>query len=166
MIMMICVLTDTSGTNGVLVDPSFGNTVLVLPLENKGSAETYGIELAGSWEVTDRWKLSSAYSFISMNLHLDTGAVDSVFERDEGRTANNIYNLRSTLDLPHNMEWDNAVYYVDNLSVGIDNYIRVDTRFGWKPFKNLELSVVGQNLFDDWHQEFDESIYATPSENR
>jgi iron complex outermembrane receptor protein len=30
----------------------------------------------------------------------------------------------------------------------------MDLRIAWRPRKNLELSVVGQNLFDDQHPEF------------
>ncbi len=156
--------TDVSGTNGTIIDPSFGNTLLVLPLENKGAAESYGVETALSWNVTGNWKLSAAYTFLSLNLHVDADSGDTTLENDEGRSAKNQFNIRSQLNLPNNFELDNFLYYVDNLAVGIDNYIRFDTRIGWRPTKSLELSLVGQNLFDDWHQEFEESLYASPSQ--
>ena len=37
---------------------------------------------------------------------------------------------------------------------GVDSYLELDLRLGWKPRPNLEISLVGQNLFDDHHPEF------------
>jgi iron complex outermembrane receptor protein len=36
----------------------------------------------------------------------------------------------------------------------IDSYVTLDTRLAWKPRRDLELSLVGQNLVADRHQEF------------
>jgi len=37
-------------------------------------------------------------------------------------------------------------------------YTRFDTRLGWKPNDNFELSLVGQNLFDPSHPESNELL--------
>ena len=45
--------------------------------------------------------------------------------------------------------------YVGGLSdLGIPAYVSLDLRLAWEPRKNLELSLVGQNLLDDRHPEF------------
>jgi iron complex outermembrane receptor protein len=36
----------------------------------------------------------------------------------------------------------------------VKSYFRLDLRVGWRPTKNIEVSVVGQNLLDNQHQEW------------
>jgi iron complex outermembrane receptor protein len=33
-------------------------------------------------------------------------------------------------------------------------YMSLDLRLAWQPARNMELSIVGQNLLDPWHLEF------------
>ncbi|MCX7096060.1 MAG: TonB-dependent receptor, partial [Methylobacter sp.] len=86
---------------------------------------------------------------------------------NEGNSPQNQYSIRSQLSLPHHIEFDTTVYYVDNLRAStatVPNYTRVDLRLGWRPFKALELSVAGQNLLDDRHLEFARSSDIIVSE--
>ena len=39
-------------------------------------------------------------------------------------------------------------------SPSVPSYITFDTRLAWQPIPNLELSLVGQNLWDNHHPEF------------
>jgi iron complex outermembrane receptor protein len=43
----------------------------------------------------------------------------------------------------------------------VPSYFELDVRVAWRPVKNLELSVVGQNLLHDHHPE-----YGFPSPTR
>jgi len=62
--------------------------------------------------------------------------------------------------------------YVDDLTYftttgskrNIDSYVRFDAKLSWDATENLEVNLVGQNLLDSSHQEFDEIIYSTASE--
>jgi iron complex outermembrane receptor protein len=57
--------------------------------------------------------------------------------------------------LPANLEFDTTLRYVDELpNQNVRRYVALDVRLGWRPTKNLELSVVGQNLLDNQHPEF------------
>ena len=52
-------------------------------------------------------------------------------------------------------EVDCAVRYVESLpGFQIPSYLVVDVRLAWRPFKNFEVAIVGQNLLDDRHPEF------------
>jgi outer membrane receptor for monomeric catechols len=69
--------------------------------------------------------------------------------------------LRSELDLPGHLEFNSAVYYVDQIEAqyglgqtAIPAYVRLDLGLVWHPTKNLELGVWGQNLLQDQHAEF------------
>lgn len=146
---------------------SDGGTNIVA--DNTGYGETYGFELASRFSVTRDWNLYANYSFITLDMHLDPGAAEPVaslsLNANEGLSAKNRLSLLSRVNLPYNLELDNNVMYVDNLSgLSIPGYVRVDARLGWKPKKGVELSLVGQNLFDDYHQEFSKSLYSAPSE--
>ena len=67
------------------------------------------------------------------------------------------------MDLVKNIELDLWVRYVDNLPAqDIDSYTTLDVRIGWKPYKSLELSIVGRNLLDSQHPEFKGEILANP----
>jgi len=122
---------------------------------NKLHGETYGIEFAPSWQVTDSWRLQAGYTFLQNQLHRDAGSGDTTSELDEGRNPHHQFSLRSSADLPHNLEVDCAVRYVESLpGFQIPSYIVVDVRLAWRPFKNFEVAIVGQNLLDDRHPEF------------
>jgi iron complex outermembrane receptor protein len=141
------------------------NGTLTIPVDNKGYAETYGIELSSEWNVTEDWTLVAAYNYLKTTMHVDLDSTDSFTEAsDENASPHNQFKLRSHLNLKHNVEFDNILYFVDNLSSKhIENYIRFDTRLSWKPNDRYELSLVGQNLFDDSHPEFSQALYSTPS---
>jgi iron complex outermembrane receptor protein len=52
--------------------------------------------------------------------------------------------------------------YVDNLpTIHVDSYTTMDVRLGWRPTRNLEISVGGQNLLEAQHAEFRPSFIGT-----
>jgi len=123
-------------------------------LANGAEAESYGTELYANWKVTDSWRLQPGYTWLTVDTRTTSNA-DTV--RNEGSSPQNQYSIRSQLSLPHHIEFDTNVYYVDNINnaaVKVANYTRLDLRLGWRPLKALELSVAGQNLLDDRHPEF------------
>ena len=129
---------------------------------NKLQGETYGIEFAPSWQVTERWRLQAAYTFLQMQLHRDTGSGDTASERDEGRSPHHQASVRSALDLPHQVELDCDVRYVESLpDFQIPSYAVVDVRLAWRPLRDLELAIVGQNLLDNRHPEFQSLFIPT-----
>lgn len=136
-----------------------------VPIANNGYGESYGAEFAANWQVTGDWNLTAAYSWLQMNLNKDTGSTDPELAKDEGKSPQNQFNIRSHYRFPYNIEFDNALYYTDSLpSIGIDAYMRFDSKLTWKPINGLELSVIGQNLFDDYHQEFTAPLQSDPAE--
>jgi iron complex outermembrane receptor protein len=65
------------------------------------------------------------------------------------------------MDLPHSLEFDLWLRYVDSLPAqGIPSYLTFDARLGWRPFEGLELSVVGQNLWDPQHPEMKPEVFV------
>lgn len=128
---------------------------------NLNKAEAYGFELSSKWTVTSNFDLTAGYTYF--NLKLDRG--DPYGFEYAGKTPKNQFNLRSNWLLTSNVEWNNSAYYVDSLSrPSINQYVRFDTRLAWKPIESLELSIVGQNLFDPRHQEFSAYTFQSNSQ--
>jgi len=138
-------------------DPSTAIFYVPSTYANAMGGDTYGFELTGTYQVNPCWKLSSGYSFLVMNLQgVGSGAI-------EGESPRNQVYLQSGWDLGRSWELDMIWRYVDNLpSLGVPNYLVMDIRLAWLPSENLEVAVVGRNLLDEKHQEFDtRSFYSS-----
>jgi iron complex outermembrane receptor protein len=138
--------------------------------------ETYGFELASTWQATDWWRIRANYTFLKMNLHKKAGSTDTLQEQQEGDSPEHQVGIRSLMDLPHNIEFDTGVRYVDALDLRrryvaapgedlrIPGYIVGDVRIGWRPSYNWEFSLAAQNLFNKHHQEFAPSFLPSTQE--
>jgi len=146
-----------------------GTAILPLLLDNRMDGETYGAELGADWRPAKWWRLYGTYSFLKTALHADrslpAGTRDGA-ESAEGRSPQHQLFLQSSFDLPGNVEFDVMGRFVDRLP-GFDpatpSYVSIDMRVAWRPRRDLEISVVGQNLLDDHHPEYGvSSIVASP----
>jgi len=149
----------------VTLDPATGTFFIPLTPQNALDGETYGVELAATWQATDWWRLRGAYAFLEMQLHREMASVKSQeIGREGGSPEQQVY-LQSSWDLPHHLEFDLIGRFVDRLSgfnTGapdpavpnvIKEYFSLDARLAWRPRQNLEIAVVGQNLLDNHHPE-------------
>ncbi|MFI3118573.1 MAG: TonB-dependent receptor [Methylococcaceae bacterium] len=135
-----------------------GLTQQLSVMANGLEGESYGAELYVNWKATDSWRLQPGYTWLAIDARNKSNSTDTATVlKNEGSSPQNQYSIRSQLSLPHHIEFDTTVYYVDNLRdaiVKVPNYTRLDLRLGWRPLKALELSLAGQNLLDDRHPEF------------
>lgn len=147
-----------------LVDAGGGNFYQPLQLNTLGAGHAYGFEESASWDATDIWNLKANYSYI--NLILDNGiSQDITFKGQKGDIPHHQFMLRSELYLPQDVRFINAGYYVSKLpNQGVSSYFRFDTQVIWKATKNIELSLVGQNLLDNRHSEFGASLNETQNQ--
>jgi iron complex outermembrane receptor protein len=138
---------------------------IAFQVDNKMSGETYGVEIAPSWQMMDWWLWRISYSYLEMDLHTDAGSGDTTTAQGtEGSNPHHQFSLSASIDFPSDVTLDCAVRYVDQLPARlIDSYVVLDIRLAWRPIKNLELSIVGQNLLDDRHPEFNPSFIPGPA---
>lgn len=131
---------------------------LVLPTITTSSisGETHGIEAFGQLRVTSFWNISVGYSLFEIHLHPAPGSQDFTTAGDsEGSTPRHAFQVRSQMNLPHNLEFDSAAYFTGRLpGPQLPSYARVDVRLGWRPTEHLEFSIGGQDLLDPRHYEF------------
>lgn len=134
-------------------------TQLPLPiyLANDIEGTTYGIEMWADWQVLGPWRLSAGWNTLHKNLKFKPGKGDTVGTDNPTLHNDPSYQwmLRSTVDLPANVELDVSVRGVDALTVQpIPEYTELDARIAWQPRPYLELALVGRNLLHDSHPEF------------
>jgi iron complex outermembrane receptor protein len=135
---------------------------------NALKGETYGVEVDLRWRPLDRWRLQATYSYFEMHLSADDNSAGSAFFVDtfEGSSPAHSVTLRSTVNLPHNLDFDLWLRYVDDLpALSVSDYVTLDARLAWRPTDKVEFSLVGQNLFAARHLEFaPQFVPSTPTE--
>jgi iron complex outermembrane recepter protein len=128
--------------------------ILPVMFTNGPSGETYGVELSGNYSVSERWRLYAQYTLMQMHI-----ANSPVLVSNVGSDPHNQLYLRSAWNLREDLEFDLMARYVDSLmAMGVPEYITMDLRLAWRARKHLELAVVGQNLLQDHHQEFQSTL--------
>jgi iron complex outermembrane receptor protein len=129
-------------------DPWPPHMIFPMGIINGASADTYGVELAQNWSITEKWRLYAQYTYLQVSMY------DNVGLREGADPHNQVY-LRSSWDLSRDLEFDLIGRYVDNLPyLFVPAYVSMDLRLAWRPRNNLEMTVVGQNLLQDQHLEF------------
>jgi iron complex outermembrane receptor protein len=140
--------------------------------ENNLEGETHGIELTATYQLLDWWRLHGGYDLLRENIHVRPGQVDATNATNETADPQQQFSVRSSMDLPRNVQLDAALRWVDQLHfdngptggpvVGIvPSYFELDSRLAWHATERLELSIVGQNLLHPYHVE-----YGFPSPTR
>ncbi len=143
------------------LEPNTGGPGFVF--KNQAEATSRGIELSTTWRPIQSWRLIGGLVAQRFALKLKPGSADI-----SGATglANNdpssYWTLRSLYDISENKELDITLRHVGILPrPEVPAYTEMDVRFGWKINRNLELSVIGQNLLHASHPEFGAAATAS-----
>jgi len=149
---------------------------------NHGYGNSYGFELSSKWQVVDVWRLEASYDYLKMNLHTKPGSTDTgglgtsgALVTSQGQSPKNQFKLKSFYNITPKVEFDNILYYVQRLPMGaattatdqahhIPGYVRFDTRLGYLPTKNLDLSIGIQDLFNQTHSEFKAGLFNSQTQ--
>jgi len=141
------------GTPVFEADPP--HLVLLNTFDNLSHGETHGVEMFADWKVASRWTLNPGYSFLTMHIHRDPGGQDELTGfTTEGTIPNHQAQLRSQLYLRRQWQWNTSAYFVARLPyLAIPSYTRVDSNLIWQVGERFSVSLVGQNLLRERHQE-------------
>lgn len=135
------------------------NAVIPFYLSNDMHGHAVGAELSVDWRPAYWWRLQGSYGYQNLTMYLDGPSTDKINKGNaEGDVPQNQVSLRSGFDIGRQVTLDLWLRGVDHLP-SIDGnqmpgYIAIDARIAWKPFKELELALIGQNLLDNHHPEF------------
>ncbi len=151
-----------------------GNLQIPSLFANALQGRTHGVELAANWRAADRWRLQLAYSFLRVSVENKPGISGTFAFLETTAQPRHQVSLLSSVDLRDDLEFDLWLRYTDELparnfgSLGstpaVADYFSLNARLGWRPRKDLELSLVGTNLLGPTHFEFIQETYPFPEQ--
>ena len=133
------------------VEPAPGGSVV---LGNRMEGTGDGLEAWGSYQAARSWRLSAGAFFLRQRLRLKPDSGDTLGVSAAGNDPAHQWLLRSSFDLPNRTELDIGVRRVGALpNPSVPAYTAADIRFAWRLVRELEIALVGQNLFASSHAE-------------
>jgi len=154
---------ETGAPFGALV-PAPPHTVFPLRFENNIYGTAYGAELAANWIPQEGLRFAAGYTYLNIDLKRQLDSNDTDSEDLEGSSPRNQLNARAFINITKQVELDILANYVDRLpEINVRDYVRLDARVGWRPNKNIELSLGVQNIIDTTHREFGNPTLESPA---
>jgi iron complex outermembrane recepter protein len=136
-------------------------TVVPFYFSNNLEGETRGIEFSSSYQVLDWWQVRAGYDLLLEKVGVVPGQYDLNDGLNETSDPEHQFSVRSSMNLPGKVTLDAQLRWVDTLhnnsgaTAGtVPAYFNLNARLAWSPTKNLELSVVGQNLLHAQQAEY------------
>jgi len=134
------------------VEPA-GNGAFVLG--NGVGLRASGIEMWGSVQVNDNWRLSAGYNRLHERWRFLSGSADPGRPSAGGNDPRYQASLRSNHTLPRDVSFDVSLRAVGALpNPAVPSYVALDARIAWVIRPGIELSLAGFNLGDSRHVEF------------
>jgi iron complex outermembrane receptor protein len=136
---------------------------VTLPFVNSVDATSRGVEITPDWKPLPNWQLKGSYSFLHLTAENRPGfSSTSLGDGYVALAAHHQLRVQSRIDLSRGVEFDQTYRVVSALGERVPAYHTLDVRGGRQITGRVDVSVVGQNLLQAHHQEFD----AVPVEIR
>jgi iron complex outermembrane recepter protein len=132
---------------------SSGRMIIPVGIENNLHGYAHGAEFLLTDALTPNWNLALGYSLLQVTTIDDEGLRSSA---ETGKVTNprSQLQLRSSFQLPKQIELDSSAYYVGRVGSDVRAFLRLDAQLSWHPTTRWELSISGQNLLHERHDEF------------
>jgi iron complex outermembrane receptor protein len=136
--------------------PLPAHAIIPLLTSNGIRGTTKGFEVAPDWKPTSWWELRPSYSHLETDMEDGPGSNDPTSVAGyEGSSPRHQATVQSFLTLPKKLEFQQTYRYVSALPAqAVKSYSTADARVGWLFVRQMEFSVVGQNLLQPSHAEF------------
>jgi iron complex outermembrane receptor protein len=159
------------------VTPRPGDTGLDMLFINNGQGDSYGLEAAVDWKARNWLRFTLTYSYLKTQFEWEDPslAMDTFRNLIEGLTPRHQIGLRSSIDVSEQWQLNGWLRYVDPIecrrsldllqkAISLDSYFLFDLNLVWKPTKDLEFMLAGQNLFNSSQLEYISEIMTPPTE--
>ncbi len=155
----------------VVIDPSHPvelSIPVIIPItpENGTYGKSYGVELAANWWPFDWWRLYGWYSYLKIKLTNENMIYDIINIQKYHDAANPEHQvqIQSTIGLNRRIELFSSIRYTDAIPfMNIEKYFTFNVCLSWKLNSYLRLSIVGRNLIDHRHREFQPEFLHVPA---
>jgi iron complex outermembrane receptor protein len=132
----------------------FSPTVLPLTWGNELRGNSYGIELWGDWRPLRWWTLSAGLDMLDENFAFAPGASQLLGTAQLGSDPRSQAMLRSSVTTGP-ITISGELRHVGALPAPYaPAYTELEGRIGWALGRHVELSLTGENLLHDAHQEY------------
>jgi iron complex outermembrane receptor protein len=133
------------------LSPSPAGPVIANDLEGR----TSGVEAWGTWRGGDWWRIDAGAVRLDQSLKPKPGATDLQAQPGGVADPESFGKLRAAFDLGASRELDFMLRYYDEIEGrGVPSYTALDARLAWHRRRNLEVSILLQNLLDERHVEW------------
>lgn len=142
---------------------------------NKGEGDSYGLELAADWRPTSWLAFNLAYSYLKMDFTTTDSetTLDFINSFLSNASPQHQVSLRSSIKFAQSWQANVWLRYIDEIDarnsidrladpIQLEDYWIVDLNLSWKATNQLEVMLVGQNLFNDGQLQYI-SEYGTPA---
>ena len=125
---------------------------------NEIAGNSTGLEAWATYQATPRLRLSAGLLELNPNLHLKEGSRDPTGPSALGNDPRHTVKLRSSWRLSDAVDLDVQWRYVSALSFStVRAYNATDLRLAWRLSPSTEIALVGSDVFQNGHVEFDDS---------
>jgi iron complex outermembrane receptor protein len=147
-------------TGGFFLESTPAPAHLLLPAQfgNGLRGATEGFEIAPEWRPKSFWRLRASYSFLNMHIQREPGSTDvePPYQIERSSPKSEVM-AQSEVDLSKTLQFDLRYRFITALpgvsAMYVPAYSTGDARFSWRVRPELEVAVVGQNLFQPFHAE-------------
>jgi iron complex outermembrane recepter protein len=124
-------------------------------VQNQMFGDVYGLEGWGSYQPAKGWRLSAGLVLLRELLKVRAGSLDPTGPSALGNDPRIQWNLRSSHELANKWDLDVFVRHVGALpDPAVPAYTSLGVRLGWRPSRDLEVSITGTDATDPRHVEF------------
>jgi len=133
---------------------------------NEMEGRAHGVEMWGTYQVLPRWRISAGLTTLSQDFDLKSGSNDFAAPSAAGRDPSRTWQIRSAFNISPDKEFDIFIRRSAKLTYlteedEVSEYTAVDARLGWQVRKDIEVSLIGQNLLGTEHAEYGSVLYRS-----
>lgn len=158
-------VSDYSDLASFRVLPMDPTQPAVLPVDstNDTQARTRGFEWATDWQISPKWRLQPSYTRLQLRSPRTGDPIGETIQAWwEGRVAHHRVSLRSSWTLDNGHQLDLWLKHVSPMRLPqLPAYTVLDVRYAIKLGPHAELAVVGQNLLNQRHVEYQSDYLPT-----
>jgi len=131
--------------------------VVTLPLmwANMMKGDVHGIEAWASFQALDWWRLDLGFNAQHEDFSFQPGSSKLLGIAQAGDDPHHQASLRSSMNLPHDLNFDADFRYVGALpNPAVPEYVELNSRLAWKISNGLSVALAGYNLLHGQHLEY------------
>lgn len=140
----------------------FSGPAPFLVFANEMEGRAHGFEMWGTYQALPRWRISAGLTTLNQDFDLKSGSNDFPAPTTAGRDPSHTWQIRSAFNISPDKEFDVFIRRVGKLTPDdVPEYTAVDARLGWQMRKDIEVSLIGQNLLGTEHAEYGSILYRS-----